>query len=70
MEGWTLKKELASRGWSLTQACILCDMDRPTMEILVEGGQTLPQFALRVGERMHLTMEQTRSLGKPLKKEI
>lgn len=67
MSDWTLAGELKKRGMSITDACKLCKMDRPTMEILVGGGKTLPQLALKVAKAMHLTKEQAKTLGQPLK---
>ncbi|MBE5803342.1 MAG: hypothetical protein E7316_02410 [Clostridiales bacterium] len=39
-----------------------------TFEILLGGGVTLPQLALKAGKGLKLTQEETRQLGKPLDK--
>lgn len=50
------------------QALKASGLSRRTFEILLGGGVTLPQLALKVGKALKLTQEEVKQLGKPLAK--
>ena len=63
---WTLKGELEKRGMTVEDACKACGMGMKTMDILVNGGVTMPTLALKVGRGLGLKQSQVKQLGKPL----
>ena len=62
----TLQEMIAARGLTVQEAQKLSGISPETFAVLLDGGRTIPQLALKVGRNLHLTREEVKQLGKPL----
>lgn len=68
MQETPLKEMLRKRGMTYEQGLKASGLTRRTFDILIGGGVTLPQLALKVGKGLKLTQEEVKLLGQPLDK--
>ena len=64
-----LAEMISKRGMTREQAFNASGLSRSTFDILMGGGVTLPQLALKIGKGLRLNQDEVKQLGKPLNKE-
>lgn len=65
----TLGDVLADRGLTIREAAQQCGVSARLIEVLVEGGVTLPSLAMQIGRCLGLPTEHVKRLGRPLNRE-
>lgn len=62
----TFQQMIEARNLTVQEAQKLSGISPETFKVLLDGGRTIPQLALKVGRGLHLTQEEVKQLGKTL----